>query len=233
MLGIKMSAWSWIIFGGMIATIGGVMVGYGWHIMPKKSKLPEDKQQKAEEVDVGQNSGQQAIIANIRDSNISVVQKQGVDPCEYANTQKALGKTESELERKARENRELQSILDAYKRDDKEFRSALKLAENTEKTKVVARILQEYDKESITREEALKLMDMVNKTPWEDLKSFLENKNIQIDEHNQSLVVSGIFKAEVTGGGYRARYNPATIVYVLTPEGNKLYEIATVEGGDK
>lgn len=144
----------------------------------------------------------------------------------FGDSQKALGKMESELEKKTRENRELQSIIDAYKRDDKEFRSALKLAENTEKTRVIAKILQEHDKGNITKEEALKLSDMVNKTLWEDLKSFLENKNVQVDEHNQSLVVSGIFMAKARNHGLRARYNPAEIYYVLTSEGNKLYEIA-------
>jgi hypothetical protein len=228
MLGIKMNAWSWIIVGGIIVAVGGVMVGYGWHIMPKKGKLPEDRKQKIEEVDVGQGSGQQAIIANIRDSNISVVQKQGIDPCEYANTQKALGKTESELEKTKTEKQELQDIVNACKREDKEFKDILKHAENEAKTKIIVRVFQEHDKGSITREETLKLTDMVNRTPWEDLKSFLENKNIQIDKHNQSLVVSGIFMTKIhADDGYRARYSgPPTIVYVLTPEGDKLYEIA-------
>jgi hypothetical protein len=43
MLGIKMNAWSWIIVGGTIMTLGGIMVGYGWHIMPKKGRLPENR----------------------------------------------------------------------------------------------------------------------------------------------------------------------------------------------
>lgn len=172
-----------------------------------------------------QNSGQQSIIANIRDSNISVVQNQGIDPCKYADTQKALGKFESELEKTKGENQQLQSILDARNREDKELHSALEKAENIKKIKVIARIFQEFEKGNITKEEFSKLADMVNNTPWEDLKSFFENKNIQIDKHNQSLVVSGIFMAKVRDDRLRARYSPAEIDYVLTPEGDKLYEI--------
>jgi hypothetical protein len=193
-----------------------------WSILYKKNIPIEIKE--------NQNLDQQTILYNIRDSNISVVQNQDADSNElvdkFANSQKSLGKTESELEKTKSEKQELQDMLDTYKREDKEIRAALARAENTEKTIVIGRIFQEYGKGDITREEALKLSDMVNKTLWEDLKSFLENKNIQIDEHNQSLVVSGIFMAKIYEDRLRSRYNPAKIDYVLTPEGDKLYEIA-------
>ncbi len=54
MLGIKMSAWGWIIFGAIAMTIGGIMIGYGWHIMPKKSNLVENRKQKIKETDAKQ-----------------------------------------------------------------------------------------------------------------------------------------------------------------------------------
>ncbi len=31
-----MSAWVWVIIGGILMVTGGAMVGYGWHIMPAK-----------------------------------------------------------------------------------------------------------------------------------------------------------------------------------------------------
>jgi len=201
-----------------------------WFLFFRKNHNPIDNTKTFVKPEENQNLGQQTILSNEGDSNISVVQNQGINPNEivdrFADAQKVLGKTEYELEKIKSENQELQSIVNTYKREDKEIRAALERAENIEKTKVMVRIFQEHDKGNIIKEEALKLSDMVNKTLWEDLKSFLENKNIQIDEHNQSLVVSGIFMAKVRDDGLRARYNPAKIDYVLTPEGDKLYEIA-------
>jgi len=156
-----------------------------------------------------------------------VIQNQGVDPKEYGKVQRTLGKTEQELKQTMNEKKELEKIVNAYKKDDEEKRAILTQADSIEKTKLLVKIFREQDKGNISKEEASKFSGMVNKALWEDLKSFIEDKNIKIDdEHHQSLVVSGIFKAKATGGGYRARYNPTTIVYVLTPEGNKLYEIA-------
>jgi len=33
-----MSAWAYIIVGGILIVIGGIMAGYGWHIMPKENE---------------------------------------------------------------------------------------------------------------------------------------------------------------------------------------------------
>ena len=162
---------------------------------------------------------------------VSFIQNQSVDPNlvdKYGESQKALGKTENELEAKKKENQELQNVVNAYKQEDKGKRAVLERAENIEKTKLIVRIFQQQDKGSITKEKALKFSDMVNETLWEDLKSFIENKNIKIDEHNQSLVVSGIFKAEIGGTFPAMMPHPSRgrIIYVLTPEGDELYEIA-------
>ena len=175
------------------------------------------------------NIGSQSVVSPKGGGDVYVTQSQGVDPKEYGETQRVLGKTEQKLTKITSEKQELEKIVNAYKKEDNERRTILTQADNIEKTKLLVKIFQEQDKGNISKEEASKLSGIVNKALWEDLKSFIEDKNIKIDEYNQSLVVSGIFKAKVTGGGYRARYNPATIVYVLTPEGNKLYEISKTE----
>ncbi len=107
-----------------------------------------------------QNSGQQLVIPNTRDNNISFIQNQNVDPNlvdKYGESQKALGKTENELEAKRKENQELQNVVNAYKQEDKGKRAALERAENIEKTKLIVRIFQEQDKGNITKEKAFEV----------------------------------------------------------------------------
>ncbi|MGD0572804.1 MAG: hypothetical protein ABSB11_07250 [Sedimentisphaerales bacterium] len=186
------------------------------------------------DINRNQNLGQQPIFSNKGDVNATFVQNQGLDPNKlvdkFGDTQKVLGKTEYELEKIKRENQELLNIVNAYKIEDKEKRAALERAENTEKTKILVKIFQAQDKGNISKEEVSTFSDMVNKTPWEDLKSFLRNKDLKIDEHNQSLVFSGIFKVEVKDDvAVRMAAPPIwhpEIIYILTPGGNKLYEIA-------
>jgi hypothetical protein len=214
----------------ILPLIGTLFLGLpSWFLLFRKNHNPIDNTKTFFKLEENQNLGQQPIISNKGDVNMSFVQNQGIDPNEivdrFADSQKTLGKTEYELEKIKSEKQDLENIVNAYKREDKEIRAVLERAENIEKTKVMVKIFQEHDKGTITKEEAMKLSDMVNKTLWEDLKSFLENKNIQIDEHNQSLVVSGIFMAKIYEDRLRSRYNPAKIDYVLTPEGDKLYEI--------
>ncbi len=37
-----MNAWSYIIVGGVLIVGGGILAGYGWHIMPKSASLETD-----------------------------------------------------------------------------------------------------------------------------------------------------------------------------------------------
>jgi hypothetical protein len=200
------------IGGAVLVTVVGTI---GWFV-PKGNDHVEIQQ--------NANRGQTAYINN-RDGKVSVTQTQGVDPNEYGATVKALGKTEHELEQAKSEKQQLAGIVEAYKRDDKEKRAALEKADNVEKTTLIVKILHANDQGTISKEDALRLCDMVNKSTWDDLKAFLENKNLTIDSHSQSLVLSGIFEAQVVGDRLRARYNPPQIRYVLTSDGGRLLDI--------
>ena len=169
-----------------------------------------------------QNSGQQT---NISDAKIdSYVQNYGISSDEYANAQKRLGKTEYELEKTRIEKQELENIVTAYKQEDKQIRAKLEKAENQEKLKIIVKIYQARDKGIIDNDKASALSDMVNKALWEDLKSFLQNRNITIDQNNRSLFVSGIFEIQEPLRG-RERYSFGTH-YRVSQDGDKLYEIS-------
>lgn len=63
-----MSAWAYILLGGILIVIGGIMAGYGWHIMPKENKkIPENYKVESIVTSKGQRGGitaQQITINN-------------------------------------------------------------------------------------------------------------------------------------------------------------------------
>lgn len=120
-------------------------------------------------------------------------------------------------------------FVENYLKDPEVFQYALQQitipAQSVEKSSLIGKIFRKYIMGDLSYEEASKLSYMVNYAFWGDLQKFFLNRSLEIDDTNQSLVAARIFKVSVSGGGYRARYNPANIKYTVTEYGNKLFEI--------
>lgn len=132
-----------------------------------------------------QNSGQQQIITNAKDNNISFDQKAVVDINHNQNSGNQIimpNIKDSNV-----------TVIQNQNTDLNEKAKAINIAEHKVRNIIKDGIFQEQAKGNITKEEASKLYDMLSGTLWEDLKSFLSNKDIKIDEHNLSLVGSGYF----------------------------------------
>jgi len=114
--------------------------------------------------------------------------------------------------------------------DIKRFEEAIMLileqADYIEKTSLIGKVFRACILGELEYKEALKLSNMINKAYWTDLEPLLNGVNVQIDEHNLSLFSAGLFKIDLSGGGYRARYNPANLLYELSFYGKLLVKIA-------
>ena len=220
--------WNWVkkhwktLFGNVgtaiVTLIAGVVIG---QYFPTRGNTTSISNKNT-------NSGQQQPIYNQGDVNQQTnIQSQGIPPQELVKGLKDLGETEYKLKKTELEIQGLQKELGLYRKEDKDIRESLISAENNEKYELTAVVWYEYIEGHITKDNALKLSDMINKAYWKDLKSFIDNKNIKIDEHNQSLVFAGIFEPKAEGGLRRyTRLGTSKIRYKLTADGNKLYEIA-------
>lgn len=116
-----------------------------------------------------------------------------------------------------------------YCQDIRRFENAVLLileqADSIEKSTLIGKIFRACILDKINYDEALKLSSMVNRVFWGDLKELINNVNVKIDEHNQSLVMAGLFII-TDSPGFRGHYDFGGIKYKITKYGECLIQIA-------
>jgi len=139
------------------------------------------------------NSGQQQPVFNQGDINQQTnIQNQSIPPQELMKELKDSGKTEYKLEISEQERERDRKELELLKNEDKDIRDSLIRAENNEKYDLTAVIWHEYIERHITKDEALKFTDMVNKAYWKDLKSFIAIKILRL----MSIIINPSYSPE-------------------------------------
>lgn len=135
----------------------------------------------------------------------------------------------SQIGNTTQEQRE--AFIEKYCGDTKRFEEAILLileqADSMEKSCLIGKVFKTCILNKFSYEYALKLSTMVNKAFWGDLKQLIEIENLQINEHNQSLVMAGLFIiAPSSSLGNRGRYNFGGVKYEITHYGKMLVIIA-------